>query len=530
MRHRRKARPVCKLGVKPHEESQMNGRNRLWMIAGLLAASAGMLRAQPTPTIHVESRIVLLDIAATDAQGHAVLDLRPEEFHIYEKNVLQQVRSFEPPSAHALPADAAGKVLVNSTADLPKIGEAPITLLLLDELNMKFEDEVYERDKLVEWLERQPAVLPQPTALMAVTYDKFEVVRDFTQSRDALVEILKKHTGGVLWRSESNGRVGSQASENMAATLGALEQVAQAMRGVPGRKNVIWVGNGFPSVNMSDVGRTSNDEIEATLRHLSTVMLHARVTLSIIGGPLIDFHPAVIETQSDADIMSAAGLDGLSITEGGVRFSGLAPPTGGKAYSNSNDILGELTRSIDGGSQYYTLSYRPSDPSNNPKEYRRIRVEVTRPGVTVQTRDGYFEEAPAPDPTAKVPVQQLAFDLYGAANSTMTYTDLHVTAKRTGTEDFTLHAAAKDITWRELPDGRRHADLVILAAAFSIRGKMIGKQFFTLGSNTEASLAGIAKASPELQVHFAPPLGTARIRFVIRDMDGGRVGTADYTP
>jgi VWFA-related protein len=488
------------------------------------------LHAQPTSTIHVESHIVLLDIAATDSQGHGVLDLRPDEFKIYEKNALQQVRSFEPPSAHALPADMAGKLVVNSTADLPKIGQAPITLLLLDELNMKFEDEVYERDKLIEWLGQQPAILPQPTALMAVTYDKFEVLRDFTQSRDTLLEILKKHTGGVLWRADSNGRVGSQASENMAATLGALEQVSQAMRGVPGRKNVIWIGNGFPSVNLSDVGRTANDEIEATLRHLSTVMLHARVTLSIIGGPLIDFHPVVIETQSDADILSSGGFDGLSIAEGGVKFAGLAPPTGGKAYGNSNDIAGELTRSVDGGSQYYTLSYRPSDPSNNPKEYRHIRVEVTRPGVTVQTRDGYFEEPPAPDPTAKIPVQQLAFDLYGAANSTMAYTDLHITAQRAGPEDFTLHAAAKDITWRELPDGRRHADLVILAMSFSIRNKMLAKQFFTLGSNTDASLAGIAQATPELKVHFAPPLGTARIRFVIRDMDGGRVGTADYIP
>jgi VWFA-related protein len=395
-----------------------------------VAAFAQQDEGSRTATIKVQTQIVVLDVAATDAQGRAVLDLRPEEFRVYEKNVPQVVRSFEPPTAHELPPDQVGKLVVDSTADLGKIVQAPITVLILDELNMNFQDEVYERDKVTEWLKRQPAILPQPTALMAATYSQFVVVRDFTQSRDALLEALRKHSGGVLWRTDSNGRVGSQASENMFATMGALEQVAQAMRGVPGRKNVLWVGNGFPAVNLGDVGRTSANEIDAAMRHLSTVMLHARVTLTVIGGPLMDFHPVVVETQSDADMMSSTGGDGLSIAQGGMKFANLAPPTGGHAYSGQNDIAGAIARTIDGGSHYYTLSYRPSDPSSDPTIYRRIRVEVTRPGVTVETRDGYFEEPRTLDPAAKVPMQQLAFDLNGAAASSMSYTDLHVSAER----------------------------------------------------------------------------------------------------
>jgi VWFA-related protein len=484
---------------------------------------------QPT-TLQVESQIVLLDVTVTDANGKPVTDLRPEEFRVTEQGLPQTIASFEPPSAHAMPAAASDKVIVNSTADLGRIGEAPITIFILDELNMSFPDRAYARTKLLQWLARQPPVLPQPAALLAINDTDLHLLRDFTQDRDALISVLNKHSGDVVWRYDSNGRTGEQASQNMAATLGAIERVSQAMRGVPGRKNVLWVGDGFPPVNMSDTGRTTANEIAANLRHLSNVMLHARVTLSI-AGPTLKGHQAVtIETQSDSDMMSSGGYDGLNISQGGIAFSGLAPPTGGRAYTNRNDLDGEIAESIAAGSSYYTLSYRPTNASNNPKAYRRIRVEVTRPGLTVQTRDGYFEEPAQTATPVNISTQQLAFDLNGAAISPLTYTDLHLTAERGSHGNFTLHATARDLTWHDLPDGRRHADVVLLAACLSARGKLLSKNFATLGSYTEASLASIGISTAALPMHVAAPPGTSRIRFVARDLASGRVGTADITP
>ncbi len=96
--------------------------------------------------------------------------------------------------------------------------------------------------------------MPFPATLMAVTYKDFEVLQDYTQDRDVLLDTLKKHVAPIPWRKDSNGTLGGAASEVMFATLGALEQVAQSTRGISGRKNLIWVGDGFPSVSTGDVG------------------------------------------------------------------------------------------------------------------------------------------------------------------------------------------------------------------------------------------------------------------------------------
>jgi 7-cyano-7-deazaguanine synthase in queuosine biosynthesis len=99
-----------------------------------------------TTTLQLNARTVVLDVAVTDDAGHAVTDLKASDFKIFEDKQLQTINSFQQPSAHAMPVRSPdAPLLVRSSADLVKIGDAPITLIVLDELNMNFEDEVYAR-------------------------------------------------------------------------------------------------------------------------------------------------------------------------------------------------------------------------------------------------------------------------------------------------------------------------------------------------------------------------------------------------
>jgi VWFA-related protein len=497
--------------------------------------------AQPPTTLHVDSQLVILDVTLMDANGKPVNDLRPDEFRITEKGAPQTIMSFEPPAAHMLPPADLGRIVVNSSADLPKIGSAPVTLIVLDELNMSFSDRAYARTRTINWLKRQPEVLPQPTALLAINDKDLHVLRDYTQSRATLLDVMNKHTGDVVWRINDDS-TSTTTQQNMGAVLNAIDQLAQATRGMPGRKNIIWVGRGFPFVSISDIadagGVSSADAVNGQLRYLSDLLLKARVTLNVVG-PLISASQANLfnsqlgqggtqtladQTQTDTNMSSSNNGDGA------LKFFALATASGGHSYSARNDIDAEIERSVDEGSNYYTISYRPTTVSNDPKSYRKIIVQVTRPGLTIQTRDGYFSQQQQPNLSPKATTKQVAFDLNAAATSSIAYTDLHLKAERTGLADYTLHAAAGDLTWRDLPDGRRHADVVLMAACISSNGKLLSKSFATLGSNTEASLAAIGLSTAALPMHVNAPAGTTRIRFIVRDMVSARIGSTDLTP
>jgi VWFA-related protein len=474
--------------------------------------------------VKVYSRLVVLDVTVTDSKGNPVLDLRKDEVRVYESGQLQTVRSFDAPETHRMPKGPAGTVPVHGTADLPRIGEAPVTVLVLDELNLDYADESYAHQKLEAWLRTQPAVLPNPAALMAVTYKDFEVLQDYTQDRDALLKTLKAHIPITPWRKDSNGSVGGAASDVMFETLGALEQVAQATRGIPGRKNLIWVGDGFPSVNTTDAGQDASEAIQDYLRRITNAFLKARVTLAVIGPTLKTSQPVVVETQSQVNAVLGGAVDPFN--NGDLTFASLAPPSGGRAYANRNDLDKEIGESVDAGLNFYTLSYIPTDNSDNPKQYRQIRVEILRPGLTARTRDGYFSE---PDKPQEPTRQQLAFDLYGAAHSTLQYTDLHVKAKRLDRSDYALNIDAGQMTWLDKPDGTRHADTIVLAVYLSARGKILSRDIALMGSET-ASPASLSGATETLKTKVKPPPGTVRIRFVLRDASSGRVGTADANP
>jgi len=67
----------------------------------------------------------------------------------------------------------------------------------------------------------------------------------------------------------------------------------------------------------------------------------------------------------------------------------LAADTGGKTFYDLNDF-GEAFRVVQSeNSTYYLLGYSPSNTRSDGR-FRRIRVEVDRPGVKIEARPGYF--------------------------------------------------------------------------------------------------------------------------------------------
>jgi hypothetical protein len=71
----------------------------------------------------------------------------------------------------------------------------------------------------------------------------------------------------------------------------------------------------------------------------------------------------------------------------------LASGTGGKAIFNENDLTKATAQVIEIGSNYYTLTYTPSN-TNWKGDFRKIEVKLAQQGYTLAYRHGYYADDP----------------------------------------------------------------------------------------------------------------------------------------
>jgi VWFA-related protein len=477
------------------------------------------------PTVlSVTTQLVTLDVTVNDKSGHPVLDLAKPDFNITENGVPQKVRYFESPSAHRMPS--SGEV-VRSAADLGKIGDAPVSILVLDEINTRFADMALARSALNRYLKAQPDVLSEPTALFFVDNQKLDVIQDYTQDKAAIMLALKKHFPDYPWQLTVNS--GDRAMlPRMSSSLTALLQIAEATRGIRGRKNVTWVGEGFPSVDITQSQPDSVRVITDAIKKTTFALLQSKVSLFTID-PVTLETTQVIDEESDSGA-AGADLNGTGLVFGGaIQFSSMAASTGGHAFAMNNFIDQEIASSISDGANYYELSYSPTNFSEDPTKYRKIVVKVTRPGLTVIARDGYF---PADQPSIEAKVEEPAsvvsdvrFDLETAGLSKVPYNGLAVTAAKQSDGVYEVSIDASGLQWRE--DTKGHiAELSMMAVCFSAKDKPLSKVSSEHTADTNADVTQLTGAL-KYKLPLSAPRGTTRIRFVVRDLTSGKIGTTD---
>lgn len=220
--------------------------NGAWFCAMILLSlvSIKVLRAYQVPsnvpTIQVTSRLVFLDVTVLDKKGRPVVKgLTKDDFTITDNKKLQRIFSFEAPETHVEDA--------NATDDHPA-GKAPVTIFVLDLLNSKFEDFAYIRHMVHKYLAAQPAQMNSPAELMVLGNNSLEMVQGYTRSKADLLYALD-HVPAALPYKEMSG---SFFGERFGQSIDALQQIALQNKGVPGRKNIIWVGHGGAEYPHSD--------------------------------------------------------------------------------------------------------------------------------------------------------------------------------------------------------------------------------------------------------------------------------------
>ena len=376
-----------------------------------------------------------------------------------------------------MPPSAAGK---HGDALVRASGSAPLTLLLLDEISTSPEDLYYARHQTADFLAKQPATLPHPTTLLALTGKQLRVLADYTTSRDQLLAAVRADKEPPAWYMLRDRQPGYETTglvtsfDRLRTDLSTLTELARATEAHPGRKNVIWIGPGLPALNSLQANdRTARDTIREAILRCSTALLHARLTVSTI-----DPKGLVIGT-TELIVPSAAGT---ILTNGGdpaldeLSFEQLALQTGGQIHRMRNDVDAEIRDTAASEAQFYTLSYYPTDKVYTGK-YRQIRVTVRDPNLRAHTRAGY-DALPTPPPSVNQAAASLAF----ALTSALHYQSVGVTARVAAPEPAasatpTLHALVDTADLHFQPDPanptRLYSNVTLVVAALNKDGKVL---------------------------------------------------------
>ncbi len=486
--------------------------------------------AAPTTILHVKSAIVLLDVVVTDAKGDPVTDLKREDFQVFEDKQPQRISSFEPPAAHELPPPVRANAPFNPD-DTKSYGDSPVTVLVLDELNTHYADTDFARRSIRDFLKARPATLNEPTILLTLGDKKFELLQNFTRNRDSLLKALADHKTSYSWKLEIGKGIGQETVDRLGFSVNALEQIAEYTARIPGRKNLVWVGQGFPSLDPSALAPEDDLRLTATLQHVTDTLLATRVTLYAVDptSNAIGMTEITDGDQLNFFSMTAGGagrlMDPFSQT---LDFDRLGPVTGGRVLRGQNDIAHLIDASVQLGEHFYTIGYSPTNTSEASESFRKIMVKCLRPGTTVQTRDGYYPGAS----TRQKMTEALGTDLNAALSAELLYTGLHIRVEPLGSDQFSIHVTAPGLSWTTVdsgPDaGKNTAQAQVLGASLSAKGAILAH---TLHTMTATAVATANVHSPSLPADFTlslvRPKGTAKMRFVVRDATSGAMGSFD---
>ena len=485
------------------------------LLLTLTATQRAMSQQQQTgsdePSFRLTSTLVFLDITVVDKSGNPVVQgLTKDDFTITEDNKRQRIFSFEAPESHVISA--------NSEDDNPD-GKAPITIFVLDRLNSAMDEFAQVRESVRTFLSAQPDQLASPAEMMVIGNDSLEMVQGYTRSKADLLRALSQVQSAIPFKLQHSDFDGERAQQS----INALEQIAVQNKGVPGRKNVFWIGPGGPTLSRAAAG-PKLDSWKPYVHVAENLLVEARISLFII------FPAMKVETVGTTDsVAESLAIGNNSPLTGDVNFALFARETGGGLFYNRNDLRTELTESQQLGSHYFTLTYRPGNENPDGK-FRRIQVTLRDPNLRAVTKEGYFARDKNVPFDAR---QQTILNITEAAHSSIPITALEmklsdvVRHPEAGTAQFVVHLTAKNLGWLPTADGKKTANLTMAMMSLSGNKNILASKFEKLTLWSTAPDPNRLAEEVRVRLTSQVPAKTQMVRIVLETADGGRMGTVD---
>lgn len=509
--------------------------------------------AQSPNVLRASTRLVVVDVVATDHNGTPVGDLSIDDFTVLENGVAQNISSFSfqhPMGVAPAPLPLPPNIFTN----VPRYRTTSLNVILVDGLNGEFSSRAYAREQLLKYFEDHPSI--PPTAVYGLD-TKLKLLHGFTTDTKELQGAIRDFKPQVMTHISTVYATASpftqkgdvQSSElNIISTLSAMDLLAQSLAGYPGRKNLIWLSEAFPENLFPE---------SAPLTSANALVMSRKDPAATGGIPFDSTHLPMVQNSDQSrgyndyaalvkkiseEFMSAqvavypidaAGVGKISRLSGLRTMRVMADSTGGKTFAGQNDLVASIRGSLEDGSTYYMLSYYPEN-KNWDGRYRQIGVKTTRPGVSLRHRAGYY----ALDPEAKKEdakrlseefSRALAFD---APGSTAVLFRAGLASPADNKQKVVVNFAIDPhtMTFGSSADQGDHASVACAVVAFSQKGSLVNQQIYDMKATVKpGELPKLMESAFPCRVSIDLKPGKYTLRLGVVDHPSQHMGTTTAT-
>jgi VWFA-related protein len=545
---------------------------------------AEMASRDEPATFKVNVKLVVVRAVVRDTQGHAVGNLRQEDFQVFDKGKPQIITQFEVEQPGVLSAKAFQRSAEDAASDPPsdqpivteKVQAVPerFVAYMFDDVHLEFGDLAQTRAAA----ERHFATL-RPTDRAAILTTSGLTTLDFTDDRTKLHEaLLRLHprpissgarndcpeisyyqadqilnqndpqalqialqealnceptsSQGVPMGNASATVNGISASvlaagdHESSISLGLLKRAVQIISRMPGQRSVVLVSPGFIAPRME---YEYNEIIDRAVR--SQVIIN---TLDARG-------LYVVMPFGDASHQSISGhappagktfIESAAASAQDDLLAVLADSTGGVFVHNNNDFDEGFRRVAQAPEYSYVLAFTPQNLKLDGS-FHTLKVKLKNPQkLTLQARRGYYAPKHLSDPNeeAKQEIEDATFSQEELHNLPV---KLHTQFFKASDNDAKLVVLAqvdvKHLHFRKV-EGRNDNVLTCVSVLFNRNGTFIqGMQKVLTMHLKDETLEHKLASGITLKTSFDVKPGSYLVRLVVRDAEGQSMSAENGT-
>jgi VWFA-related protein len=328
-------------------------------------------QAQQPNVLRIPEGQIKLDMVVTDAAGNRVTGLEPWDFKVVDNGQPRKVMSFR-----------------SFNGDTVKLDPPVEILLVIDTLNLPFQQVAFVRSEIEAFLKQNGGHLRQPLTLVLFSDSGMRMQPRPSVDGNALAEVVSQIKGGVNTISVAMG--GEGHVERFQLSVRALANIAENEAKKPDRKLLIWVGPGWPMLNRPSDGYTDKEQRRNfdAIVELSRALREARIAVYSVS-------PTIGTASVGYTFLYQNFLKGVrsyhEAESGNLALKVIAKQTGGLIFGPDNDLASQINRCIDDANVFYRISFNPP-VADHADEYHELKVQVDRPGLAVRTNTGYYNQ------------------------------------------------------------------------------------------------------------------------------------------